>query len=290
MVNRYLHVLLLSALISVAGCKSNTEVATGEDSSATQDSSAEMAPGVVQETPSMKASREDLAALAEEWNNAQTMLHIAELPKFYSADVLYFGTPVTRDQVVEVKKAELMENPDVVSTSITNSMVEVHNETSARINFSRSLVLKKGTKVSTGYIQLRKEADGWKITTESNMETDAKRVQAASKPMNPGDINSCEKAAEAIFRSGHMVQGMLRAPGASYKLEYKPGDPNNPNNRYWFWVFGQAIGVDHVDTYGRFQVDPATGDLYQFDPVRDVTTKVPADKSLQKYITKYCGK
>lgn len=292
MLNRHLHVLLLLALLSLAGCKSNTEVSTGEVEKTAQDSAPQVdSPGGVKQTPAMKASREDLAALAEEWNNAQTMLHIADLPKFYADEVLYFGSMISRDQVVEIKKEALRENPEIVSTTIVSSNVEVFGETSARVNFQRSLVLKKGTRVSSGYIQLRKEGDGWKITTESDIEADAKRVQSVSKPIGSGEINSCDKAAEAIFRSAQLVQGLLRSPGASYKTEYKPGDPDNPyKNRYVFWIFAQAIGVDHVDTIGRFLVDPATGDLYQYDAVQDRSTKVPADNSLQKYIKKYCGK
>jgi hypothetical protein len=291
MLNRHLHVLLLTALIFLAGCKSNTEVSTGEVDQTAQDSTAQDTAIGPKQTPAMKAAREDLAALTEEWNNAQTMLHIADLPKYYADEVMYYGSMISRDQVVEVKKEALRENPDVKSTAIVNASVEVFSETSAKVNFQRSVETKKGTRITTGYIQFRKEGDGWKITIESDIEADAKRVQTASKPISAGEINSCDKAAEAIFRSAQVVQGMLRAPGSTYKVEYKPGDPDNPyKNRYVYWVFMQAMGVDHVDTMGRFLVDPATGDLYQYDAVQDKSTKIPADNSLQKYIKKYCGK
>jgi hypothetical protein len=115
-------------------------------------------------------------------------------------------------------------------------------------------------------------------------------MQEAALPMKSSEINSCDKAAEAIFRSSQPVQVMLRAPGAQYKIEYRPGDPDNPNNRYWFWIYGSPTPGGPTNTYDRFQLDAKSGQLYHYDAVRGQSSPVPSDVNLKKYLQKYCGK
>jgi hypothetical protein len=285
---RHIYIAAVIGLFALAGCKSNTEVSTEDTTEIAGDSSASRQDSM--QPHENRANREEMAARTEEWNNSLSMLHIADLPKFYADEVQYYGKMMSRDEVVQLKKDYLMANPDIEKNSLAGVAVELLPNGVTRVNFTRSLQTKKGVSVTNGYIVFKEFPDGWKITIESDIEADVKRIEMASRPMNTKEIKSCDNAAEAIFRSSPMVQAMLRAPNSSYKIEYKPGDPDNPNRRYWFWVFGSPIPGGHVDTYGRFQVDPQTGQLYQFDPVQDKTSPIPSDAALKKYITKYCGK
>lgn len=236
----------------------------------------------------MQATREEFAAMAEEWNAAMSLPNIAGLPKFYADEVLYYGSAITRDELIEIKKEYLMANADVQSTRFDNVTVEPFPD-GAKVNFTRTVQTGKGTSPVNGYVVFKQISGEWKITTESEMQSDIQRIESGSKPMSEKEIASCDKAAEAIFRSSKEAQGMLRAPNASYKLEYRPGDPDNPNRRYWFWVFGSPIAGARVDTYGRFQVDPETGDLYRYIAEQDKTMLVDSDAKLKKYLKKYCG-
>jgi hypothetical protein len=291
MLFRHIYVLSLIVILSLAGCKSNTEVSTDEVGDSAKDSSLLLQDSTpAGPNQNIRAGREELAALAEEWNNAFSQLHIAELPKYYADEVSYYGKTLKRDELVQLKKDYLTAHPDIEKNTLSAVTVEILPGGGARVNFSRTLEMKKGVEAAMGYIVFRQMEGGWKITHESEMVADMKRLEAGSKPMKEKEIVSCDKAAEAIFRSSPIVQAMLRSPNAQYKVEYKPGDPENPNRRYWFWVFGSPMVGTQTDTYGRFQVDPQTGELYQFDAILDKTKVVPSDEALKKYIKKYCGK
>jgi hypothetical protein len=106
--------------------------------------------------------------------------------------------------------------------------------------------------------------------------------------MPESDIVSCDKAAEALFLSSDKVQDLLKQKTTKYSMEYRPGDEGNTSKRYCFWVFAAPSKSASAETYGRYQVDAHSGQLYENDPVADNYHPVASNASLKKYLGKFC--
>lgn len=223
------------------------------------------------------------------WNDANNKKDAAKLEKLYAEEVVLYGEQMSNTDAAANKEALFNKSPDfrqVLGDSIT---VKKTSENTARADFIKNVSAHGRSQSYSAYLQFEKTGRAWQITEESDMATDKKLSQTV-KPMPVKQITSCDKAAEAIFLSSADVRKQLQQKYVRYKMEYRPDDHDAPNRRYWFWIFANSPNSREVETYSRYEVDPITGQLYEYKAVEDKAVKVPYDKGLNKYLQQYCGK
>lgn len=281
--------LLLTMLLF--SCKSNTNLPADDSQQVVEDSTQNRdTTSVNKNVPETKASvSQTIESLVTDWNMAHNNKDINALKNLYADEVNLYGNVYSNQEVIEQKKQFFAKGAQTYQQILGGTDVIVHSPFVAKASFIKKITIGHTVKSYDAYLMFEKSGNSWKIVGENDEQTEEKVIETKSAPMRIEDISSCETAAEAIFRSSADVQKILREPNAKYKLEYTPGAPDNPNHRYWFWIYANAANSSSTETYARYQVDPITGQLYEFNAVEDKAMPVKSDVAMQQYIKKYCG-
>lgn len=225
-----------------------------------------------------------------DWNAAMNDKFIKGLERMYADEVELYGRRLTRTEVIAIKIEFLRQNPDYTQF-LSDIEIDDFTPDAVRAKFRKQTVIKDNTKLFYSYLIMEHGKRGWEIIAEGDSaSTHVVTSKEYTAEIKKKEIKSCETAAEAIFLSSETVQKLLGEKYVRYKLEFAPGAKDNPNNRYWFWVFAAPPNADMTQTYGRFQVDPQNGQLYEYKAVEDSSVPLNYDKELNKQLKKYCGK
>lgn len=287
---RNLHIALLILMIGLLGsCSSDNIMNDHEDSANRADSTkaADMADSAL--ATNGVSDEKQLKKLVEVWNTASNNKNTAHLEKLYAEEVNLYGEPMSNTSAAASKEAFFKEKPDYHQSLSDSIAIQKSSLNTARADFIKTVTAGHKTKSYQAYLQFEKTGRNWRITEESDEATD-KKLSSLVKPMPVKDITNCDKAAEAIFLSSGAVRKQLQQKYVRYKLEYRPGNPEAPNNRYWFWIYANAPDSREVETYARYEVDPITGQLYEYKAVEDKAVPADYDKNLNKYLKQYCGR
>ncbi len=281
---------LLLAIVLVS-CKSNNNIPSEENqldgSSTTKADSA--AAGNNSPAANAKTDEQRIAVLVAEWNIAHNTKNFSSLKAMYADEVNLYGTIYAQEEAINHKKEYFVSKKHTYQQIVGGSDIKLHSPFVAKANFIKKVASGKSTNTYMAYLMLEKSGGEWKIVAESDEQADNERLAAKSAEISTTQITSCEQAAEALFRSSAIVKQMLNNPNTSYKLEYKPGDIKNPNNRFWYWVYANAANSSSTETYGRFQVDPQRGQLYELDLVSDKAILIESSTTYQAEVKKHCA-
>ncbi|MGZ5303612.1 MAG: hypothetical protein ACXWDO_05840 [Bacteroidia bacterium] len=272
-------------------CKSNTNI-PAENGQITEDSVVNTDTASqenIADAPQVKTNSQMITALVIKWNLAHNNKDFNSLSKLYAEEVNLYGTVYSNAEAIAHKKQYFQQSKQTYQQLLGSADVVIHSAFVAKASFIKKVVSGKTTKNYNAYLMFEKTDNQWKIIAESDETADNERTQSKTAQIPVSAINSCEKAAEAVFRSSKYVQQMLKNPNTNFKLEYKPGDKNNPNNRYWFWVYANAPGGASTETYGRFQVDPTSGLLYEVDILEGKPKLIDSGSEYQEAMKKVCG-
>lgn len=283
---------LLAATFAFS-CKSNTNIPSEENQLATTTDTTQMITDTAGQQPNISESKqsalETIKTLVANWNLAHNNKDFNKLAALYAEEVNLYGSVFSNADAISYKKDYFKQSRQTYQQVLGNPDVIIHSPFVAKASFVKKVVTGKTTKNHNAYLMLEKVDDQWKIVAESDEAADEARTQNKTTLIPIEDIATCETAAEAVFRSSKYVQQMLQNPNTNYKLEYKPGDKNNPNNRYWFWVYANAPNGGSTETYGRFQVDPKTGTLYEMDLISGAAKPIDSAPAYQAEVKRFCG-
>jgi hypothetical protein len=290
MLLKKLHIAFLALVLCLLGaCSSDNIMNDHEDSANRADSvkATDMADSAL--ATNGVSDEALLKKLVHEWNNASNTKNTARLEKLYAEEINLYGEPMSNTNAAASKEAFFKEKPDYHQSLSDSIAIQKSSVNTARADFTKTVTAGRKTKSYQAYLQFEKSGKNWRITEESDEATD-KKLSSLIKPMPVKEITNCDKAAEAIFLSSGAVRKQLQQKYVRYKLEYRPGNPDAPNNRYWFWIYANAPDSREVETYARYEVDPITGQLYEYKAVEDKAVMVDYDKSLKQYLKQYCGR
>jgi hypothetical protein len=282
-------VLLIIVAAALASCSSDSIMNEHENAQNRADSTqaAEMADSAL--SAHAQTDEQQLKKLVDVWNSASNEKNTARLEKLYAEEVDLYGEPMSNTNAAASKEAYFNRTPDFHQALGDSINIQKSSVNTARADFVKTVTAGHKTKSYKAYLQFEKNGKNWRITEESDESTD-KKLSTAIKPMPVKEITSCDKAAEAIFLSSAAVRKQLQQKYVRYKLEYRPGNPEAPNNRYWFWIYANAPDSRQVETYARYEVDPITGQLFEYKAVEDKAVPADYDKELKKYLKQYCGR
>lgn len=281
--------LLILASTAMASCSSDSIMNEHENAENRADSTraADMADSAL--SANGQTDEQQLKKLVDTWNSANNDRNTVRLEKLYAEEVNLYGEPMSNTNAAASKAAYFNKTPDFHQALGDSISILKSSVNTARADFVKTVTAGRKKKSYQAYLQFEKNGKSWKITEESDEVTD-KKLSSAIKPMPLKEITSCDKAAEAIFLSSAAVRKQLQQKYVRYKLEYRPGNPEAPNNRYWFWIYANAPDSRQVETYARYEVDPITGQLFEYKAVEDKAAPADYDKELRKYLKQYCGR
>jgi hypothetical protein len=278
--------LLFLMLFFIAGCGTNDKLGETKNNPSGKDSARP-------EDQARDRHDTDLQAVkltVLKWDKANNPDSAAFLGTVYADEVDLYGRVYVKKDAMNFKSGYFKNHKGYRQHLGKDINIEELQNGNRKIHFTKYFIDKGVEKSTAAYLVLQKSGNDWKIIEENDDTSLVKATRREDIPMKEKDITSCDKAAEAIFLSSDKVQDLLIQKYVSYTMEYKPGDPKNPTNRYWFWVFASPPNAGKVETYGRYQVDSRTGQLYEYDVVADDSKPISSNTSLVKYLKKYCGK
>jgi hypothetical protein len=275
--------LLLSglcfALLFFSKCKSDTRIGAPDQ---------EMLDSTRAYNPATDTSLTPEVAVMD-WNAAMNDKFVKGLERMYADEIELYGRRLTRTEAIAIKIEFFRQNPDYTQF-LSDIEIDDFTPEAVRAKFRKQTVIKNNTKLFYSYLIMERGKRGWEIIAEGDSASTNVVTSKEYTEIKKKEIKTCEAAAEAIFLSSATVQKLLGERYVRYKLEYMPGAKDNPNNRFWFWVFAAPPNADMTQTYGRFQVDPKNGQLYEYKAVEDSAVPIDYDKELKKQLSKYCGK
>lgn len=123
-------------------------------------------------------------------------------------------------------------------------------------------------------------------------------AQAQVKPalLTRKTFTNCTELTETIMLSSPRVKKLTTGlaarvkknggSGWGYRLEAAPYGADEESETFDYAI--HETYKDRMVTIARFSVDPATGQLYEYDVVEDEKKKIAFDKTLVKYINTVC--
>lgn len=272
--------LACSGLMLGTACKHNTN--GGDTANNNADSARTVAP------PKPKVDIIPMVKQMEEaWMKANNGRDASALSTLYDDKVEMYMKPMSNAEAVKYKE-------DVFSKAKDFNIKRINGDQRQESD-SMGLILLTGETTVNGkkemhhyQVHVRNTPAGWRISSETDLETFEAVRQKKSAPMPASEIVSCDKAAEAIFRSSPVVRGPLEDPHTSYKITMRPNDANNPTHRYEFTITSTDMLPGREAPTFRYQVDPKTGDFYQLHPPDFKPQIAPIDPKMKSLASKYC--
>ena len=114
----------------------------------------------------------DIKQLVQDWNNAHTTKDSAAFSHLYDANILYYGSHITKQQCVDKKINFLSKNPTYFQNINGDISVDSIGDNGWKCTFSKRVTLKGNSKDFPSYLIFRKVNTQWKIVTEGDLITD----------------------------------------------------------------------------------------------------------------------
>jgi hypothetical protein len=223
----------------------------------------------------------------DQWLNALNTHNEKALMQFYGDAVSFNGRVLDSQQIAKIY-IDSLQKLGADNIQISGLIVDAASPNVRRAQFTQTLNLNGNQEQRSTLMLLENHKGIWKITAERDQPLNIKIEQKAPRLLEEGDIRNCDDAATAIFLSSPSVKQMLGDPKVLYKMEYKPDDPANPNKRYWFWIY--MPHAKNTETYARYEVDPSTGKLYEYNEVTSDLKPAEYNRKLVKYMKQCMGK
>jgi hypothetical protein len=275
-----IRILLYSAFLAgaLSSCNSQNAARSGSVNTNADTTATTSAPESLNSTESQN--------LLDQWVNAINTQNQQALVNFYGDAVTYNGQVLDSATIARNIVSD-MKSKGIDRVQISDLTADAPSPDVRRIEFTKTLFSKGAKQEQTSLLLLENHNGLWKITAENDKAKEVEMTQKTPRYMAAADIKSCDDAARAIFLSSPEVKEMLGNPQVEYKMEYAPSDPANPNHRYWFWIYMPHAGGS--ETYGRYEVDPSTGQLYEYNQVTSDIKPTEYDRKLASYMKK-CSK
>ncbi|MCX6353084.1 MAG: hypothetical protein NTX03_14685 [Bacteroidetes bacterium] len=232
---------------------------------------------------------EEIKAAVNGWSRNLRERKFDSAAKYYQPKVNYFGKWTTAKEVMEKEKIPFINNVEYVQF-VSDIEAKKISPQGTRVHFKKQSVNKGMIDIHFMYFVLCKNQNQqWQIAMQGDSTADKLTHERNYHRISLRQINSCEKAAEAIFLSSKIVKDRLDDDDAHYKLEYTPEYKKNPDGNYWFWVYVSPANSEMPHTIGRFEVNPKTGQLYEYNEVDEKPNPIDFDKKLLKVLGRFCG-
>jgi hypothetical protein len=223
------------------------------------------------------------------WNEASNKRDAKALGNLYGEEINLYGEALGNEEAVNSRRTFFDTNRNY-SQVLTAVKTEELSATETRISFQKDFTAAGKKQSVPAYLKFEKFDTGWKIVAESDVASDKEVEEQAGRNIPESEITSCDKAAEAIFLSSAEVKTLLKRKFARYELEYTPDAADNPNRRYWFWIYTAQPNSGKADPGEHFQVDPLNGQLFEYNSLQDQAVAIPYNSSLRRYIQRFCGR
>jgi hypothetical protein len=282
----YHNLLVFIILLCLAGCQTNDRITENKKKPGQVDSAVNDDQGKQPGDSGIK----DIKIMVLTWDRANNDRNPEILSNLYAEEVDLYGIVYENKDAVKFKKDYFKEHSGYQQHLEKEIDIESQDNGNKIVHFSKTYSDDKTSRTVKARLVVQKFGNAWKIVEENDEDAIKKASKKSDIPMPEKEISSCDKAAEAIFLSSDKVQDLLIQKYVRYMIEYKPGDKGNPTKKYWFWVFASPPNAGKTETYGRFQVDPKTGQLYEYDVMYNNSRPIASNTSLAKYLKKYCRK
>ena len=221
------------------------------------------------------------------WASNINARNIAGMDSLY-ADTVFLKQEITLKAGMDAYWKKNFANNQDFSITIANQIWRIGNKKTYLTMF-RGIIKNNGKDEEENYqIRLKQFADGWKIVEEGTNGDKFKKMRAQYEAIKLKDITNCDKAAEAVVRSSLPFMSLISQPGAELKLEFRPGDKNGPYGKYQYSVFGYKPGSNERVNLSTFQLETATGKMYQLRPGENKPFMAAYPPKYKEYINKYC--
>ncbi len=106
------------------------------------------------------------------WNDAHNTKDLAKFGTVYAEQVSLYGTTMTKDKAVALKKQLLTGKNEGYSQSVSDLRMKTLTDGLVQVDFVKSTQFQNTNKTYNAYLELSKSLGAWKITKESDQTTD----------------------------------------------------------------------------------------------------------------------
>ena len=106
------------------------------------------------------------------WNDAHNTRDLAKFGTVYAEQVSLYGTTMTKDKAVALKKQLLTGKNEGYSQSVSDLTMKTLPDGLVQVDFVKSTQFQNTNKTYNAYLELNKSLGSWRITKESDQTTD----------------------------------------------------------------------------------------------------------------------
>lgn len=143
---------------------------------------------VISETETTSCT--DFATLVGQWCDAHNTKDVAVLSNIYDQNVMFYGSPMDKNECIENKLAFFKKKPDFKQEATGEVAIENISVNEVKCSFNKRVSVDGKTTDYPSYLHFRKTGDDWKISVESDLITDenlAKRAEKKNLNQEMGD-------------------------------------------------------------------------------------------------------
>lgn len=223
------------------------------------------------------------------WHFIQNNHKVSQMDSILGDEISYNGKKFTKAELIDMFTTMYRQYPDHRTHYDSVSSITKLPGNMVKLDTRRNLMAGAQNTMEDVSITVQNVGGRYRVVKEEIRMTKFTKEQETRRPLRPDEINSCEKAVEAVLRSNPMAVGMMSAPKSGWKIEYGPRTKGNAENTYIIIITRESEDKSKIETLTRFYVDVATGRLQQAMPMEPKPHDVPYDENIAKYVPKLCG-
>jgi len=176
-------VTLLLGLVIAWSCSSKNENESQNNKTNTSEPNTETksADNNSYETKNNLVNETDFTALVGKWFDAHNARDISTLANIYTQTIMFYGTPIDKNECIENKLTFFKKNPDFKQEVTGEITIENISADEVKCSFNKKVTLNGQTTDYPSYLHFRKAGDDWKISVESDLVTDQNLAKRAEK-------------------------------------------------------------------------------------------------------------
>ena len=138
-----------------------------------------------------KLTNKSFAELVSIWNEANSKKDVATLSAMYDSVVHFYQYKYTLQECIDSKNKYFEKHPQFIQTIEGQVFADTLSEGVVRVNFTKQVVLEDEIKSVPAYLIFKNYNGVWKISAESDLETDRILQSSGQIPSNAveGDYN-----------------------------------------------------------------------------------------------------
>jgi hypothetical protein len=117
--------------------------------------------------------RSELKSLSNSWNQSLSQKDIGQIADIYDSEILYYGLKIERNDVMNRQLAFFKKHPDFFQQIHGEISVEKMNDSLYKCSFIKRVNYNQKTNDYPAYLIFSKRMGAWKLSTESDLVTDA---------------------------------------------------------------------------------------------------------------------